>query len=49
MVCANAEEHSTATAAYREIKNPCCFKNVKISLTYIDEQMAWINTDIYPA
>lgn len=50
MVCANANgTHRLPLLLIGKSKNPRCFKNVKIPLTYANQQKAWMNTDIFLA
>ncbi|XP_050338865.1 jerky protein homolog-like [Bactrocera neohumeralis] len=48
MVCANANgTHRLPLLLIGKSKNPRCFKNVKIPLTYANQKKAWMNTDIF--
>jgi len=48
MVCANATgTHKMPLLLIGKSKNPCCFKNVKIPLTYKSQKNAWMNADLF--
>ncbi|KAL4126596.1 hypothetical protein QTP88_010808 [Uroleucon formosanum] len=48
MVCANATgTHKIPLLLIGKSKNPRCFKNVKIPLTYKSQKNAWMNADLF--
>jgi len=48
MVCANATDtHNIPLLLIGKSKNPHCFKNVKIPLTYKNQKNEWMNADLF--
>jgi len=48
MVCANAiDTHKIQLLLIGKSKNPRCFKNVKIPLTYKSHKNAWMNANLF--